>query len=248
MAGGLGFEPRLAESEFAVLPLDDPPTRDRARATDSIGRPPLKDGGPWGSIAWRRPQAPLSWDLHVAMPVPRSDASPSDDERHDVCAALDLGTNNCRLLIARRRGEGFHVIDAFSRIVRLGEGLAATGCLSEPAMARTLAALRVCAGKVARSGARRARYVATEACRRAANCAEFLERVRRDTGIRDRDHLERRGGAARGRRLRAAARSRACPARWCSTSAAARPSSSGSTVPANRARRSAISSRCRTAS
>ena len=108
---------------------------------------------------------------------------PSADERRDICAALDLGTNNCRLLIARRRGAGFHVIDAFSRIVRLGEGLAATGRLSEPAMERTLAALRICAGKVARSGARRGRYVATEACRRAANCPEFLERVRRDTGI-----------------------------------------------------------------
>jgi exopolyphosphatase/guanosine-5'-triphosphate,3'-diphosphate pyrophosphatase len=100
-----------------------------------------------------------------------------------VCAALDLGTNNCRLLIARRRGDGFHVIDAFSRIVRLGEGLAATGLLSEAAMARTVAALRICAGKVNRSGAGRARYVATEACRRAGNCAEFLERVHRETGI-----------------------------------------------------------------
>ena len=114
---------------------------------------------------------------------PSSALIPSLEERRDICAALDLGTNNCRLLIARRRGEGFHVIDAFSRIVRLGEGLAATGRLSDAAMDRTLAALRVCAAKVARSGARRARYVATEACRRAANCAEFLERVRRDTGI-----------------------------------------------------------------
>jgi exopolyphosphatase / guanosine-5'-triphosphate,3'-diphosphate pyrophosphatase len=120
----------------------------------------------------------------LAKPFPPSGASiPSAAERRDVCAALDLGTNNCRLLIARRRGDGFHVIDAFSRIVRLGEGLAATGLLSEAAMERTLAALRICAGKVARSGARQARYVATEACRRAANCADFLERVRRDTGI-----------------------------------------------------------------
>jgi exopolyphosphatase/guanosine-5'-triphosphate,3'-diphosphate pyrophosphatase len=117
------------------------------------------------------------------MPDRPTNASSSDYERRDICAALDLGTNNCRLLIAHRRGRGFHVIDAFSRIVRLGEGLASTGCLSEPAMARTLAALRVCAGKIARSGAGRARYVATEACRRAENCAEFIARVRRDTGI-----------------------------------------------------------------
>ena len=85
--------------------------------------------------------------------------------------------------MARRRGRGFQVIDAFSRIVRLGEGLAATGLLSEAAMERTLAALRVCAGKVRSRRVSRARYVATEACRRAANCAEFLERVYRDTGI-----------------------------------------------------------------
>jgi exopolyphosphatase / guanosine-5'-triphosphate,3'-diphosphate pyrophosphatase len=109
--------------------------------------------------------------------------SPPIDAARDVCAALDLGTNNCRLLIARRRGQGFHVLDAFSRIVRLGEGMAATGRLSEAAMDRTLAALRVCAQKLARSGARNGRYVATEACRRAANCGAFLDRVRRETGI-----------------------------------------------------------------
>jgi exopolyphosphatase/guanosine-5'-triphosphate,3'-diphosphate pyrophosphatase len=123
-------------------------------------------------------------DLPLVMPLPPHGALVrSEEERRDVCAALDLGTNNCRLLVARRQGDGFRIIDAFSRIVRLGEGLAATGELCEPAMERTLAALRVCAGKVARSGARRARYVATEACRRAANCGDFLGRVRRDTGI-----------------------------------------------------------------
>ncbi|HUZ72354.1 MAG TPA: Ppx/GppA phosphatase family protein [Stellaceae bacterium] len=109
---------------------------------------------------------------------------PLREGRADICAALDLGTNNCRLLVARRRGDGFHVIDAFSRIVRLGEGLAASGRLSDAAMNRTIAALRICAAKVARSSAGRARYVATEACRRATNCGEFVERVRRDTGIR----------------------------------------------------------------
>ncbi len=102
--------------------------------------------------------------------------------RH-IFAALDLGTNNCRLLVAREQGHGFRVIDAFSRIVRLGEGLAATGALSEVAMGRTIEALKICAGKVANRGVTRARYVATEACRRASNCNEFVERVRRDTGI-----------------------------------------------------------------
>ena len=98
-------------------------------------------------------------------------------------AALDLGTNNCRLLVARPAQDGFRVVDAFSRIVRLGEGLSASGRLSGPAMARTLEALKVCAGKIRRRGVTRVRAVATEACRRAANCEDFLEQVRRQTGI-----------------------------------------------------------------
>jgi exopolyphosphatase / guanosine-5'-triphosphate,3'-diphosphate pyrophosphatase len=98
-------------------------------------------------------------------------------------AALDLGTNNCRLLVARPHADGFEVIDSFSRIVRLGEGLAASGWLRERAMARTIAALRVCARIMARHGVKQARCVATEACRRAANGPEFLARVRRATGI-----------------------------------------------------------------
>ncbi|KHK89560.1 Ppx/GppA phosphatase family protein [Novosphingobium malaysiense] len=98
-------------------------------------------------------------------------------------AAIDLGTNNCRLLIARPSGENFTVIDAFSRVVRLGEGLAQSGKLSDEAMDRTLAALRVCADKLMRRNVFLARSVATEACRRAENGPEFIERVRRETGI-----------------------------------------------------------------
>jgi exopolyphosphatase/guanosine-5'-triphosphate,3'-diphosphate pyrophosphatase len=109
------------------------------------------------------------------VPVPRREL-PS-------YAALDLGTNNCRLLIARRAGRGFRVIDAFSRIVRLGEGLAATGALSEAAMARTIEALRVCAGKIDQRKVAGGRYVATEACRRAENCADFLAQVQDAIGI-----------------------------------------------------------------
>jgi exopolyphosphatase / guanosine-5'-triphosphate,3'-diphosphate pyrophosphatase len=98
-------------------------------------------------------------------------------------AALDLGTNNCRLLIARPAHGGFRVIDAFSRIVRLGEGMTATGALSDAAMERTIEALRICAAKIAHRRASVGRYVATEACRRAANCGEFLARVREEIGI-----------------------------------------------------------------
>jgi exopolyphosphatase/guanosine-5'-triphosphate,3'-diphosphate pyrophosphatase len=99
-------------------------------------------------------------------------------------AAIDLGTNNCRLLIARPADENFVVIDAFSRVVRLGEGLAQTGRLSQEAMDRAVGALKVCSDKLRRRNVHLARSVATEACRRASNGAEFIDRVQRETGIR----------------------------------------------------------------
>lgn len=98
-------------------------------------------------------------------------------------AALDLGTNNCRLLVARPTADGFRVVDAFSRIVRLGEGLSQTGRLSEAAIARTLEALRICRDKMAARGVARARLIATEACRVAENGAEFLAEVRERLGM-----------------------------------------------------------------
>ena len=97
--------------------------------------------------------------------------------------AVDLGTNNCRLLIARAVDGGFTVVDAFSRIVRLGEGVSQTGALSAVAMDRTIEALKVCAGKMQRRGVSLMRSVATEACRRAINGLEFLERSRAETGV-----------------------------------------------------------------
>ena len=97
--------------------------------------------------------------------------------------AVDLGTNNCRLLIARPTDGGFTVVDAFSRIVRLGEGLSRTGELSQDAMDRAVGALSVCADKLRRRNVSLSRSVATEACRRAENGAEFVERVRHETGI-----------------------------------------------------------------
>ena len=101
-----------------------------------------------------------------------------------VYAALDLGTNNCRLLVVRPSEGGFDVVDSFSRIVRLGEGLQNTGRLSEKAIERTIQALHICAGKIRRRQVTRLRSVATDACRRAANCAGFVERVKRETGVR----------------------------------------------------------------
>ncbi|WP_084602618.1 Ppx/GppA phosphatase family protein [Rubritepida flocculans] len=101
-------------------------------------------------------------------------------------AALDLGTNNCRLLIGAPSRAGIRVVESFSRVVRLGEGLAASGSLSEAAMERTLAALAACADRLQRRPVRRLAAVATEACRRAANGPAFLARAEAETGLRPR--------------------------------------------------------------
>jgi exopolyphosphatase/guanosine-5'-triphosphate,3'-diphosphate pyrophosphatase len=110
----------------------------------------------------------------------------AEDAASGLFAALDLGTNNCRLLVGAPVRGGFRVVDSFSRIVRLGEGLAATGALSEAAMDRTIAALAACAERMRRRPVRRLDAVATEACRRAANGAAFLVRAAAETGLRPR--------------------------------------------------------------
>jgi len=98
-------------------------------------------------------------------------------------AALDLGTNNCRLLIAHPTRDSFRVVDAFSRIVRLGEGLGRTRRIADASMDRAIGALRVCAMKLAHRGDVRARLIATEAARAAENGEEFIARVRRESGL-----------------------------------------------------------------
>jgi exopolyphosphatase/guanosine-5'-triphosphate,3'-diphosphate pyrophosphatase len=107
-----------------------------------------------------------------------------------VYAALDLGTNNCRLLVASlEKAAGslvphISVHDSFSRIVRLGEGVSATGALSDDAMERTLTALRICQKKLAKFNITSARFVATEAARRASNSDAFMARIERETGMK----------------------------------------------------------------
>lgn len=101
----------------------------------------------------------------------------------NLFAALDLGTNNCRLLIARQTDRGFRVVDGFTRIVRLGEGLSQTGKLDDAAMDRTVAALKQCRSKLQHHQPASQRLIATEACRAASNSSEFLERVEAETGL-----------------------------------------------------------------
>jgi exopolyphosphatase/guanosine-5'-triphosphate,3'-diphosphate pyrophosphatase len=109
--------------------------------------------------------------------------APRREPQRRTYGAIDLGTNNCRLLIARPTGGAFTVIDAFSRIVRLGEGLSRSGELSAEAMDRAVAALSICADKLRRRNVSLSRSVATEACRRATNGRAFADRVRDETGI-----------------------------------------------------------------
>jgi exopolyphosphatase / guanosine-5'-triphosphate,3'-diphosphate pyrophosphatase len=118
----------------------------------------------------------------AATPSALSDPGP-DLGSAPLYAALDLGTNSCRMLIAQPRGSQLHVIDSFSKTVQLGVGLEASGRLSRASMTRTIQALRICANKIDKHGVRRMRLVATEACRRARNARDFIRQVRRETGL-----------------------------------------------------------------
>jgi exopolyphosphatase/guanosine-5'-triphosphate,3'-diphosphate pyrophosphatase len=128
-------------------------------------------------------------DSSAKPPVPSNPAAgrnsrPANARMSDLYAALDLGTNNCRLLVATPTRPGqFRVVDAFSRIVRLGEGLSMTGELNERAMDRAIEALNVCREKIESKHIRRSRLIATEACRSAQNGSHFLDRVRAETGL-----------------------------------------------------------------
>jgi exopolyphosphatase/guanosine-5'-triphosphate,3'-diphosphate pyrophosphatase len=124
-------------------------------------------------------------DMSISTPCAPGDALPPFERRGvaPIFGAIDLGTNNCRLMLGVPSSNGFRVIESFSRSVGLGEGLAETGQLAEPAMDRAMDALRSCATRISRYRLTGLTAVATEACRRAANGADFLVRVRQQTGL-----------------------------------------------------------------
>ena len=128
-------------------------------------------------MAPKRPKGAGALEQPALSPVPQSGS-------RELYAALDLGTNSCRMLIAQPKGTGFHVVDSFSKSVQLGAGLERTGRLSRGSMARTIQALRICQQKLRQHKVRRMKLVATEACRRAVNAQEFIQRVQRETGLR----------------------------------------------------------------
>ena len=140
-------------------------------AGDTPGLDPAMDRAPAGRSRWGR------WSPG------RLDGDLGSDRGGASYAALDLGTNNCRLLVARPAGDGFRVVDAFSRIIRLGEGVSSSRRLSEAAIERAIAALTICRNKMKNKGVTRARLIATEACRSAENGEDFRARVAQDVGL-----------------------------------------------------------------
>jgi len=157
-----------------------------ARTPPAAGVGPRGDGtaetpNSGGPAAARPADGPAAFDSSLAQP--QSDNGKWQGGTASAYAALDLGTNNCRLLVARPSPRGFRVIDAFSRIIRLGEGVAATRRLSQEAIERTIEALKICAAKIRRHRVERAGLIATEACRLADNAPQFLSRVRQETDL-----------------------------------------------------------------
>ncbi|MEM6887359.1 MAG: Ppx/GppA phosphatase family protein [Pseudomonadota bacterium] len=129
-------------------------------------------------MAPKRPRGAGALDDKTAL-----SPAPVPPRSSELYAALDLGTNSCRMLIAQPRGNAFHIVDSFSKSVQLGAGLEKTGRLSRTSMSRTIQALRICQQKLRRNKVRRMRLVATEACRRAQNADAFIDRVQRETGL-----------------------------------------------------------------
>ncbi len=146
---------------------------DEARGTGGLDRDP--DRAPRQRSRWGR-RSPYGYPRHDGAQGRAAHAGPT-------YAALDLGTNNCRLLVARPTGDSFRVVDAFSRIIRLGEGVSASGRISDAAISRAVDALGICRDKMANRGVTRSRLIATEACRTAANGAEFRARIAAEVGL-----------------------------------------------------------------
>lgn len=135
------------------------------------------------------PERPRGEDAARILVEPEEDSREPDFSppplagTSQLYAALDLGTNSCRMLIAQPRGAQFHVVDSFSKSVQLGAGLEASGRLSRASMGRTIQALRICQKKIEKHGVIRMRLVATEACRRARNARDFMRQIRHETGL-----------------------------------------------------------------
>lgn len=194
MTRGRGFclpEQRLSSYSQVLEPRERSPRQRIGRAIDVTADGNGGEGadGGGGGPVHRRPRGQAQGHAggHAqgqARGHARGQSRGRGPGRGPTVAALDLGTNNCRLLIARPAGREFEVVDAFSRAVRLGEGVEGTNRLSDEAQDRAVKALKICASKIRFHRARFQKNIATEACRRATNTQGFLDRVARETGIR----------------------------------------------------------------
>jgi exopolyphosphatase / guanosine-5'-triphosphate,3'-diphosphate pyrophosphatase len=171
--------------QFDDLNLD----RSRRRAPGGFGaagRHEMSDGGRGTGNLGPVRERPSRFRRGRRTPygLPRGDGAPREAGRDGrTYAALDLGTNNCRLLVARPTGDSFRVVDAFSRIIRLGEGISTSRRISEAAIGRAIEALAICRDKMASRSVGRARLIATEACRAADNGEEFRARIAEEVGL-----------------------------------------------------------------
>ena len=170
--------------------MTGPSDEERTAAREPCGPEGLRDGTEKRHKAGNRAKAGSSEPARDARPgqgkaAKRKNSSARRRRRSPLPAygALDLGTNNCRLLVAHPSRRGFVVIDAFSRIIRLGEGVSHSGRLSDMAMERTIQALKICRDKMHRRGVKRSRLISTAACRIAENSDEFISRVMDQTGL-----------------------------------------------------------------
>jgi exopolyphosphatase/guanosine-5'-triphosphate,3'-diphosphate pyrophosphatase len=147
--------------------------KDEGRATGGLDA--AHDRAPLPRSRWGR-RSPYGYPRHEGAQGGNGHSGPT-------YAALDLGTNNCRLLVARATGDSFRVVDAFSRIIRLGEGVSTSGRIGDAAIQRAVEALAICRDKMKNRGVTRARLIATEACRAAENGVEFRARIAEEVGL-----------------------------------------------------------------
>src|SRR5437764_14269012 len=142
-------------------------------------------GRPRGGLGAGHEQASRPrWGRRLPYGFAHGDRETDHAQQHGpTYAALDLGTNNCRLLVARPTGDGFRVVDAFSRIIRLGEGVSTSGRISDAAIARAVDALAICRDKMANRPVTQARLIATGACRAAVNGDAFRGRIAEEVGL-----------------------------------------------------------------
>jgi len=114
----------------------------------------------------------------------KSTSAASHPAPGDRLAAIDVGSNSIRLVVAEYDPQqGLNIIDEVREQARLARGLATTGMLDDATMSRAIEGLQRMKEIAARRGVRQLTAVATSAVREARNGAAFVARVRKEAGI-----------------------------------------------------------------